>query len=193
MPRCVVVVWEELGQQKVHVGPTGTLTVWDSAVNASRLRIVCIHLCEVLNVDWIVVCLWAAIELDAPTLLTNEVVNSVWMSLWTMAVGMASSSFQTIISHAKHFASKSVSHDRLAWLTCNLRDNTRATDVLTIIANGVRRFRLLSHGLWKCTRSDCIFQIHGPIVNIRCIGLLSISQRLVIKTCRTLESSRIFC
>lgn len=114
VPGCVVVVREELSQQQVHVW--STLSVWSRSRPVPSLSAACriSQLSEVLNVY--VVCL--RVMLHAPTLLANQIVNSLLaMRVVPIVLGLG---FETIVSHAEHLARKGVGHDSLARLAGHL-------------------------------------------------------------------------
>lgn len=108
----VVVVGEELGEQKVHI--RCILPVWWSCSSVSRLSVarrIC-QLSEVLYINIIRGLL--RVVLNTYTLFSNQVVHAM-LALRAVSIGLTSlSCFQTIVAHTEHLASKSVGHDSLS-------------------------------------------------------------------------------
>ena len=109
MASCEVVVWEELGQQQVHIGALmACLRVMRVPDLGSTGGIGCHLRGEVLDVDVVRGCTFRIVRDTLAFAITDEIVGSVLDLRRSPTLGL-----ETVIAHAKHLASEGLSHDGL--------------------------------------------------------------------------------
>jgi len=165
VPRCVVVVREELGQEQVHVLPwlAGLVAPLSGCVVAGRM-----HMGEVLYVDVVS----RAFRLYALAFITTKI--SVTMTdCWRLHAVLAC--LKTVVSHAEHFTSKGLGHDGLPRLSGHGCQTPSSMGTSTRwISNGVAGVRLVANDVVTAVQTcNGFFEAHRAVVDIRSVLVLA--------------------
>jgi hypothetical protein len=166
VPRCVIVVREELGQEKVHVLPWLAVLVaapLSGCVVAGRM-----HLGKVLYVYVVA----SAFGLHALAFVTSG--HSVTMTdCWRLPTVLAR--LKTVVSHAKHFTSEGLGHNCLPRLSGRGRQTPSPMGTSARwVSNGVTSVRLVANDVMAGVQAgNGFFEAHRAVVDIRSVLVLA--------------------